>query len=378
MKSVYLDYAAATPVSKRVLRAMEPYFSEKFYNPSALYLAAKDVAADISQARDKVAGHLGVRSSEIIFTAGGTEANNLAIKGIMDGYPEGRALVASSEHASVLEATDGYNQETINVDSSGRLLLEDLKAKIDDATVLVSVAYANSEIGVIQPLKEVANIIKNVRSDRAKRNITRPLYFHTDACQAANYLPLQVSRLGVDLMTLNGGKIYGPKQSGALYCHAGIALVAQLHGGGQEFSLRSGTENVPAIIGFAQALEESQAIKTAETERLQILQSKLIEKLHSLDCEITINGSLHNRVVNNVHATFHGKDNERLLMELDERGVMCAVGSACSASKDTPSHVLKAIGLSDELARSSLRFSLGRQTDQDSVDYLIKQLREIL
>ena len=377
-RTVYLDHAAATPMSDAVSVAMRPYQQELFYNPSALYLASKDVSAVIEKTRVSVAGHLGAKPTEVIFTAGGTEANNLAIAGVMDQYPDGEIVTSSVEHDSVLMPARRYKTNEISVKPDGRIDLEDLAKKITDKTLLVSVMYANNEIGTVQPIRQVAKVIEEVRKTREKLGNSLPIYFHTDACQAANYLDLHVSRLGVDLMTLNGGKIYGPKQSGVLFKSAGVQLKPQIVGGGQEYGLRSGTENVAGIVGFGAALDEAQAMRGEESRRLQELQKYFIEQIESQFKDAIITGSKEYRLPNNVHIQFEGQDNERLIMALDEAGIMCAAGSACSASKEEVSHVLHACNLSDEAAQSSLRFTLGRSTTKSDVDYTLKTLREIL
>ncbi len=359
---IYLDYAAATPLDPVVLKAMQPYFTDNFYNPSAAYLAAKSVASEVKKARESVAFWLGAKPPEIVFTAGGTEANNLAITGIMDQYPDGNVVVSAIEHESILEPAKKYNYKEVKVTKNGIVDVDYLETIIDDKTVLVSVMHANNEIGTIQPIKEIATFLQNIRKTRTNRGDSRPIYLHTDACQAGNYLDLHASRLGVDMMTLNGGKIYGPKQSGALYVRTGVVLSPQILGGGQERGLRSGTENVAGIVGFAKALEISQEKRPVEAKRVTGLRDDFISQLTKSFPDATINGSIKKRLPNNISVTFPGVDNERLMMQLDEKGIMCAVGSACSASNDEPSHVLKAIGLSDEQAQSTLRFSLGRQT----------------
>lgn len=374
MNALYFDYAAATPLRREVLEAMQPFFSDIFYNPSALYLAAVDVRKAIEQARSDVAQCAGVRPSEIIFTAGGTEANNLAIAGIMQQYPQANIVVSSIDHDSVLEPAHQYTSKIAGVKTDGSIDIEQLKRCIDESTVLVSIGWVNNEIGVIQPLSKIHELITTIRKKRQKENNTLPLYFHTDACQAGNYLSLQVSKLGVDLMTINGGKVYGPKQSGALYVKAGIELQPLVHGGGQERGLRSGTENVANIVGFAKALSIAQHSKNKASATMGELQDYFLSALEKKLPNTVVNGSLKQRVVNNVHITFPGADNERLMMELDERGIMCAVGSACSASKDEPSHVLSAIGLSEQDIRASLRFSTGLHTKKSDIDTLVSTL----
>lgn len=376
MKKIYLDYAAATPIDKNVLAAMMPYFTEQFYNPSALYLDSKHVSKMIAAARADVARWLGARTGEIIFTAGGTEANNLAIYGVMSQYPGANMLVSAIEHESVMMPANKFEHHQIRVDVGGVIDLKDVADKVNDSTVLISVMYANNEIGTIQPLSKVAALADAVRKQRRKDGNDLPLYVHTDACQAANYLSLQVSRLGVDMMTLNGGKIYGPKQSGALFVRSSVQLAPLILGGGQERGMRSGTENVPFIIGFAAALNLVQPRKGAESRRLAELQrlfvTLMLEKLPTA----VMNGSSKARLVNNVNIMIPGTDNERLVFQLDEAGIQCAAGSACSAQRGEPSHVLRAIGLDDDGIRSSIRFSLGAQTDEEAIRCVIEQLAQ--
>ena len=377
-KYIYLDHAAATPLDSRVLAVMQPYFADIFYNPSALYEPAVQVARDIVGARARVAGIIGARPAEIIFTAGGTEANNIAIHGVMQRFPGKHIVVSSIEHDSVLAPAHAYDATEISADPQGRVQADSVLACLTDDTVLVSVQYANNEIGTVQPIHTIARVLEQVRKERRKAGNLTPLYFHTDACQAPPYLDLHVSRLGVDLMTLNGGKIYGPKQSGALYIAGQLVLKPLLHGGGQEKGVRSGTENVAAIIGFAKALELVQADRNAESERLLKLRTQLTDGLSARLPQVTVTGSPKFRLPNNVHITVPGADNERLLMQLDAVGILAAAGSACSASSDEPSHVLKALGFSDDQSRSSLRFTLGHATDEHAISTLLETLQHIL
>jgi cysteine desulfurase len=375
---IYLDYAAATPMEPLVLEAMRPYFDERFYNPSALYLAAKEVAQDITGARAQIADLLGARPGEVIFAAGGTEANNLAIHGVMQRFPDGNVVVSAVEHDSVRRVAEVYDNREAPVLADGRVDPSQLAKLIDDNTVLVSVMYANNEIGTIQPIKQVAALVAEVRQARKQQGNDRPLYLHTDACQAANYLDLHVSRLGVDLMTINGGKIYGPKQSGALYVRAGVQLAPQVLGGGQEHGMRSGTENVAGIIGLAKALQLVQAKRHDESSRLQALQQDFIKQLAQKIPTAVVNGSLKHRLPNNVHITIPGQDNERLIMALDQAGIQAAAGSACSASHEEPSHVLKAIGLSEPQAQASLRFTMGQATTPEAVTQTVDTLLKLI
>jgi cysteine desulfurase len=377
-KPIYLDHAAATPVDPRVLVAMQPYLSDQFYNPSATYLAARRVADDLKAARATVAGILGARPSEVIFTAGGTEANNLAIHGVMAQYPEANMVVSAIEHDSVLAPASRYEVRQGAVDTQGIVDMSPLQQQIDNNTALVSLMYANNEIGTVQPIREAAQLLEKIRRQRRQSGNKLPLLLHTDAAQAANYLDLHVARLGVDLLTLNGGKLYGPKQTGVLYVKAGVVLRPLVDGGGQEQGLRSGTENVAGAVGFAKALELAQAMRHDEMSRLQQLQKLFINQIQTTLPNAQLNGSKGKRLPNNVHLTFPGVDNERLLIQLDEAGILAAAGSACSASSEEPSHVLHALGLSDETAQNSLRFTLGRSTTEHDIRAVVQALAQLL
>jgi cysteine desulfurase len=371
---IYLDHAAATPLDQAVLKAMQPYFTDQFYNPSATYLPAVEVRRAIEKARATVAHWMGARPASVIFTAGGTEANNLAVHGIMRRFPAGNIVTSPLEHDSVLAPAADYDHRAVKVQADGRIDLEDLRRQIDDQTVLVSVMYANNEIGTVQPLREVSKIIETKRRERQAAKSDLPLYFHSDAAQAANYLDLHAARLGVDLMTINGGKIYGPKQSGVLYVKPGLELRPLISGGGQERGSRAGTENVPAVIGLAAALDLVQSGRREETARLQALQKMFFELVETKLPPAVINGSRKWRLPNNVHLTLPGQDNERLLIQLEQAGILAAAGSACGAASGTPSHVLTALGLSDETARASLRLTMGRATAKEMVGRAVTAL----
>lgn len=375
---IYLDHAAATPVDKTVLAAMQPYFTGNFYNPSATYLAAKAVHQDVEAARTRIAAVLGVRPREIVFTAGASEANNLAIQGVMRHFPGSKVLVSAIEHDSVLKPAQQYSSELIPVDGKGFIDQSRLRDLIDDKTVLVSAVYANNEIGVVQHLSEISKLLAEVRTDRVKRGVALPLYFHTDAAQAPNTLQVLPRQLGVDLLSLNGGKIYGPKQSGLLFVATGVKIDPLIFGGAQEWGLRSGTENVPAIIGLAKAVTGAVELREAEKHRLQELRHLFIKELAEKVPNAVETAPTPHKLPSIIHITIPGVDNERLMMELDEQGVQCALGSACSASNDEPSHVLKAIGLSDKEAQTSLRFSMGRATTDADVRRTVKTLRALV
>ncbi|QQS19972.1 cysteine desulfurase [Candidatus Saccharibacteria bacterium] len=377
MKYVYLDHAAATPVDEGVLAAMQPYFSDVFYNPSATYLPARQAREAFEAARGRVAQCLGARPTEVIFTSGGTEGNNLAIAGVMAKFPNCSVTVSALEHESVLATARQFNCYVALSTKQGRVDMDSLRQKIADDTVLVSVMYANNEVGTIQPLRQISMLINDIKTERKRQGNALPLYFHTDACQAASYLDLHVEKLGVDFMTLNGGKMYGPKQTGALYAARHVKLSPLIRGGGQEQGLRSGTENVAGAIGFAVALSKAQTMRHVEAKRLNQVKNEAIRLLSQKIPSAIVNGSLSNRLPNNIHITLPGYDNERVLLELELQGVLAAAGSACSASSEQPSHVLGAMGMSDEAARSSLRITMGRSTTKADIDKCVHALTEI-
>jgi len=363
---IYLDHAAATPVSKKVFEAMEPYFSDDFFNPSAAYLPAKKVSSDYEAAKGVIAHAIGAKANDIVITAGATEANNLAFS-ILDG----KVLYLATEHDSVRKVAEKHGGTPIDVDKNGRIVLDDLKAKINDDVVLISVALANNELGTIQPLSEIAVIIREVRLDRLSRGVKTPLYLHSDASQALNLLNVNVARLGVDLLTLNSAKVYGPKGVGALYVSHDVKLKPISLGGGQENGLRSGTENVPGVIGFAKAVEEASAHmngnrkKYAEFRKILLAELQgyeLVNKKHSLD--------------NFVVLCYNGIDAERLVFLLEEKGVYVSTGAACAANKGTKSHVLAAIGLSDSEINGSLRLTLGEINDEKQIHEAARLINE--
>ena len=377
MTLVYLDHAAATPLDPEALATMQPYFSSDFYNPSATYLPAQKVRQALEEARAGVAGILGAKPREVIFVAGGTEGNNLAVSGVLRHFPNCSVVISGIEHDSVRKTASQYNCSAALMTEQGRVDMADLRRKIQHDTVLVSIMYANNEIGTIQPLRQISAMIKQIRVERAAAGNQTPLYFHTDACQAANYLGLSVSSLGVDMMTLNGGKIYGPKQSGVLYAAGHVRFDPQIIGGGQERGARSGTENVPAAIGFAVALIKAQKLRSAESARLNEVKKVFFDLCKQKNPGTIVNGSRGHRLPNNLHITLPGTDNERVLLELEKRGFLAAAGSACSASSDEPSHVLKAIGVSDADARSSLRFTMGRSTTENDIRSLVEVIQTL-
>ena len=353
----------------KALSAMKPYFTEEFFNPSSPYLPAKKVAADYEAAKSTIAHCIGAKGSDIVITAGATEANNLAFTSIGDG----QVLYLKTEHDSIRKVAERYGGTAISVLPSGVVDLEDLKSKITDETELISISLVNNELGTIQPLTEVAQILREVKLDRMKRGVKRRLLLHSDASQALNLLDVNVARLGVDLLTLNSAKVYGPKGVGALYVSHEAKLQPLVAGGGQEQGLRSGTENVPGVIGFAVALCEakkhikSNRAKYRELKRILLdeLQGyELINKKHVLD--------------NFVVLCYNGLDAERLIFLLEERGIYVATGAACAASKGVRSHVLAAIGLPETKIAGSLRLSLGEQNNTKQMHEAARIINEII
>lgn len=364
---IYLDHAAATPLDPEVLEAMLPYLQTEFANPSSLYGAARVTRKAVEDARAAIANVLGAKPTEIVFTSGGTEGNNLAIQGVLGAHPGAAWVTTAIEHDAVLAMAEpleaaSHPATVVPVKPDGLVRVPDIEAALNDQTVLVSVMLANNEIGTIQPLADIAKLVAGVRADRARRGITLPLYLHTDAVQAANYLDLHIDRLGADLLTLNGSKIYGPKGTGALYVRHGVKLEPLLYGGGQERGRRSGTENVAGIVGLAKAFELAASRRGEESRRLQALRDQLMQGLLEALPDAIINGDPRRRLPNNLNLTLPGAEGEALVLYLDNAGIQASTGSACSTGNLDPSHVLLALGRTTAEANSSLRLTLGRST----------------
>jgi len=373
---IYMDHAATTPVREEVLEAMLPYFTTHFGNPSSLYSGAEVARNAVDVAREKVASVLNCRPSEVIFTSGGTESDNAAIKGGAAGRKaQGRHLITTAiEHHAVLHSceqleSDGWDVTYLSVDSDGRVDLEELKRSISESTSLVSVMYANNEIGSIQPISGIADLL---RSDTGENSSA--ITFHTDAVQAAGALSLNVRELGVDLMSLSGHKFHGPKGVGVLYVRRGTPFVTQMAGGGQEQDRRSGTENVPLIIGLATALELAERERSELVARLTRYRDQLFEGIIETVPDCHVNGSLTARLPNNVNISFDGIEAEPLLIGLDLSGIAASSQSACSSASLEPSHVLKALGMSDERAMGSLRLTIGPETIDEDISTVLNVL----
>lgn len=375
-KNIYLDHAAATPVAKPVIRAMEPYLTDFFYNPSSPYLPATKVRRDYEDARHRLAVSVGGKADEVIMTAGATESINLALTAARDGH----VVSSSIEHHAVLNRVKAMNCTLIEPTAgTGVITPESVQAAIQPDTMVVSIALANNEIGTVQPLRQIAEIIKLERQRRLAAGSSAPIWLHTDASQCPGVVDINVARLGVDMMTLNAAKCYGPKQVGLLWHRAGIDLAPILYGGGQEMGLRSGTENVAGTIGFATALERAEKSRKSENIRLTELRDRLQASLLEAFPDMVVSGHPKKRLPGFLHVAFADLDAERLVFALEARGVLLATGSACAANSGTRSHVLTAIGLDDKTADGSLRISLGKSnSDQEMIeagDILIEEIK---
>ena len=391
-----------------VLEAMAPYFAEDFFNPSAAYLPAKKVAADYEAAKATIAHAIGAKSHDLVMTAGATEANNLALSAVRDSgvgilshssprrsrpSPRGSraksraaalrnapswdkmptVLYLATEHDSVRRVAEALGGEPVKVLRSGLIDMTDLRTKITDDTMLISIALVNGEIGVIQPLAEVAALIREIRYDRLRRGVKTPLLLHSDASQALSLLDINVARLGVDLMTLNSAKVYGPKGVGALYVSHEARLKPQILGGGQENGLRSGTENVPGVIGFAKAVELAKSHLASNRKKYAVMREYFLANLEA--CTPIIKK---HQLDNFLNICYDGLDGERLVYLLEEKEIYVATGAACAASKGEKSHVLRALGLSDSEIAGSLRLTLGATNTKEQIIAAARIINEVM
>ena len=385
MSIIYLDHAATTPLDPRVLEAMSPYLQFEYGNPSSFHTLGKQAKDALEQARRSVARVFGSRPEEIIFTSGGTEANNLAILGAARAHlASGRHLITTTvEHHSVLGSfehlakKEGFEVTKIGVDKYGRVSVSEIMAALRPDTMLVSVMFANNEIGTIQPIAKIGNQLRKYREEPARKNNSRsapyPL-FHSDACQAAGALELNVQKNHLDLLTINAAKIYGPKGSGALFVRSGVKLEPLIHGGFQERGLRPGTENVAAIIGLARALEISEESRQTESKRLIELRDQLINGIKAKIPKTRLNGHPRERLPNNVNISILDVEGEAMILYLDAAGIEASTGSACTSLALDPSHVILATGLPYEAAHGSLRFTLGRATTTVNIERVLEIL----
>lgn len=377
MKRIFLDHASTTKVDEEVLHAMLPYFSQYFGNPSSIHSYGREAREAIDTARTHVGEILGARDDEIIFTAGGTESDNLAIKGIAYLNKEKRTLkgphiiTSTIEHPGVLEVcrhleTQGFQVKYLPVDNQGLIDLETLRASISKNTFLFSFMFANNEIGTIEPIEEIGKIAQE-----------HEISFHTDAVQAVTKVPIDVKKQHIDMLALSSHKIYGPKGIGALYLRNGVKIQPIIHGGGHEKGMRSSTLNTPGIVGLGKACELAKKRMTTDNSRMKTLRDSLIKNVLQIE-ESYLNGHPEKRLVNNAHFRFTGIEGESLLLGLDEQGIVTSTGSACSSQKLQASHVLLAIGLDPVQAHGSLRLSLGRENTKEEITYVSKVLPQIV
>jgi len=376
-KPVYLDHAATTPVHPLVLEAMTPYFTQFFGNPSGAHRVSQKAAAALSKARRRVAKVLHCTPGEILFTSGGSESDNLAIRGVAERalvQKKGKHIITSPvEHPAVENTIEslcqqhGFEKTVLPVDSKGRIDPSALRQAIRPDTILISIIYGSNEVGTLQPLAELSAIAKEF-----------DIPFHSDAVQAGVCLDLNVEALGVDLLSLSGHKIYGPRGIGVLYLRKGLDLQTQITGGSQEENRRAGTENVAAIIGFTEALELAEAEKQERSQRLNELSLKLWQGIQEKIPEVSLTGDGQQRLPGHVSLVFKGVRADTLLMHLDMAGICASSGSACATGNPEPSSILLAMGFSPELASSALRFTLGRETKQEEIDYVLEVLPTII
>ena len=373
-KTIYFDHGATTRVDNRVLKKMIPYFSTNYGNPSSMYFLGRSNKRVIEEARETVASCIGANPKEIYFTSCGSESDNLALKGIAYANKHrGRHIITSKiEHPAILNTCktlekQGFSVTYLNVDKNGFISLEELENFIRVDTILISIMYANNEIGTIQLIENIARIAK-----------LNNVYFHTDAVQAIGNVRINVKELGIDLLSMSAHKFYGPKGVGALYVKEGIDFERIQDGGHQEKGKRSGTENVAGIVGLAEAIKLSYNEFEYNNKKVLELRNYFISKLKQLDNNIKINGDLEKRLAGNINISFPNQDGQQLLLGLDEYGICASAGSACSTGSSKPSHVLTSIGLSKEESMGTLRFTLGKENTRQEIDYTVKIFRKML
>jgi cysteine desulfurase len=374
LKKIYLDHAATTPTDKRVVDAMLPYFTDSFGNPSSVHSFSREAKDAVTEARGIIAAFIGAKPEEIIFTSGGTESNNTAVKGIAYARREnGNHIITSKiEHHAILEPChflekQGFAVTYLPVDKYGMVEPDDVKKAITDKTILISIMHANNEIGTIQPIREIGEIARD-----------KGIYFHTDAVQTFGHLPLNVDDLNIDLLSASAHKVYGPKGVGMLYVRKGVRMHSFMHGGDQEKGRRASTHNVPGIVGFGRAIEIAKEEMATEIEHLKPLRDYLIKGILARIQDSFLNGHHELRLPNNVNISMPYVEGESMLLNLDKSGIACSTGSACSSSSLEPSHVLMSIGVPPEVAQGSLRLSLGRSTTKDDIEYVLEVLPAIV
>ncbi len=379
-KLIYMDYAATTPTRQEVVNTMLPYMTTNFGNPSSIYTLAQDARNAVDSARKTISKILGSRSSEIVFTSGGTESDNTAIKGVSFAMKHlGNHIITSMvEHHAVLHTCQqmeqfGFDVTYLPVDHNGQVRIEDLENSVTENTILVSIMYANNEIGTIQPIKDMVRTVKNKANE-----LSKTIVFHTDAVQAVGHVDIDVTELEVDMLSMSAHTFHGPRGVGALYVKRGTPFESLLAGGGQERQRRSGTENVPGIVGMAHALQLTHTDRKHESLRISKMRDRVVTELSNSVENLVFNGHPINRLDNNVSVSFKGVEGEPVLMGLDFAGICASSGSACSSASVEPSHVLLAIGRSAEEAQGTLRITLGRDNSEEDIDYLLDVLPNLV
>jgi len=387
-EKIYLDHSATTPVDPAVLEAMLPYFKENFGNASSIHSVGQDASKGVEKARENIAKFLNCPDEEIVFTSGATESDNMVILGVsralQNSYPDQKLHIITTqiEHPAVLEPAkkiekEGFEVTYLPVNNKGLVEVEEVKKAIKDNTVLISVMYANNEVGTIQPIAKIGELIEEVNKKRGEK--LPHIYFHTDAVQAVYYCDCDVKKLKVDLLSLSGHKIYGPKGIGVLYIKKGTPILPLVVGGHQERSIRSGTYNVPAIVGLGKAIELiQQSEHKKELAKIKELRDHLIKRVLNGIPNSQINGDLKNRVEGNINFSLIGAEGESMLIMMDMEGIAVSTGSACSSGSLEPSHVLLAIDIPAEICHHSLRFSLGKFTTKKEIDYTVDKLVPIV
>ena len=377
---IYMDHAGTTSLAPEVLQAMTPYFTQHFGNPSSIHTIGQEARYALDEARERVARILNCRPREIVFTGGGTESDNAAIIGVATALQEtgNHIITSSAEHHAILHTcqhleSQGYEATYLPVDPHGIVQPDTVYQAITPRTTLVSIMYANNEIGAINPLPQIAAAIKQRAAE-----LSRTILFHTDAVQAAGYLPLDVKMLGADLLSLSGHKFHGPKGTGVLYIRRGAPFLPLILGGGQERERRSGTENIPGIIGLSVALETADSQRDQTAQHCAALRDRIIREILDRIPNTRLNGHPTQRLPNNANFSFAGIEGEPILLGLDLAGIAASSGSACSSGSLEPSHVLLALGQSAETARGSLRLTLGKNNTQAEVDYLLQTLPDLI
>ena len=374
MRKIYLDYAATTPTDPEVVKAMLPYFTDRFGNPSSIHSFGQEAKAAVEKAREEIASFLGAKQDEIIFTSGGSESDNFAIKGVAyaNKHKGNHIITSSIEHHAVIKSCEflekmGFKVTYLPVSKDGLVDPEDVKKAITDKTILISIMHASNEIGTIQPIKEIGKIARE-----------KKIYFHSDAVQTFGHIHINVDELNVDLLSVSAHKLCGPKGIGVLYVKKGTKIVSFIHGGGQERKRRASTENVPAIVGFGKAVEIAKKTMDEEVKKLVILRDKLIKGILEKIDNVYLNGHPERRLPNNVNVSVESIEGESMLLSLDMEGIAASTGSACTSASLEASHVLLALGLSHELAHGSLRFTLGRYTEEEDINKVLEILPKIV